>query len=200
MDMTSWDVIEQNDVSAGVVTFSQQAWGELEYKPADIVKVSVKRQDEVLLGIQPWVQHHRKPAVRQIRHRQRCPERPAAVAKVSACKLRTHLVFGTREGLLSLLGLVVAIGATIAQAIKSSLSHPSAVWIGTVVALQAGGIAAGVLPERMEPKSAIAHHELISRSNTNCFSKCRTALCPHLHTRGVDDSLAVGGPLNAAQL
>jgi hypothetical protein len=131
MGVTSWKIVERAEVQTGDVTISEQLWPTLKVKQTDKVKVSVKGgktqylsalKREAAEGADLFV----KPGTFKIAE----GTTPAVtVKKVSAFAAGAHLILKTRDGILSLAGLVLAIAGTIAQAINSSRANPSTVWI-----------------------------------------------------------------------
>lgn len=131
MGVTSWKVVEENDVPAGVVTISGERWPTLEVKPGVSVKVTVNGKTKYLSAFSRLASTTGNAIFVQSGTFGITPGTTPTVTveKVSKAGVRAHLVFKTGYGILSLIGLLLAIGGTVAQAINAVQTTPSIPWI-----------------------------------------------------------------------
>lgn len=127
--MSTWTINEQNGVDAGVVTISEEVWPELSIQPGDYVKVTVGRKTKYLSAFWREATQGHELFVKSgtFKIAAGVPP-PVSVEKVSARRVRAHLLFKTKQGWGSIVGLVLALTAIVAQTTNSLDIKPSTAW------------------------------------------------------------------------
>jgi formylmethanofuran dehydrogenase subunit D len=130
MGVTNWEIVEDPGTASGVVSISEELWPTLKVNGGDRVKVRVKRKTRYLSAVKRGSAQGNQLFVQPGTFKIAEGATPTVtVKKTSNAEVRVSLVFKTGSGLLSLLGLMLAIAGTVAQAVNSSHTTPSTGWI-----------------------------------------------------------------------
>lgn len=136
--MIDWRVVAVEDVPSGSVTIAADRWSSLGVKPGERVKVSVGGQTRYLSAYRREGAQGRELFVTPGAFA--CAEAGAGLQKVTPVSAFAGRIFRTPSGLLSLLGLVLAIVGTAIQAVNSLWDRPSVALVAVGSAIQIAGL------------------------------------------------------------
>lgn len=139
----AWSVVEDGAVAEGAVTIAPNVWSGVGVDVGDTVKVRANGRTRYLRASQregaTGTELHVRPGT--------FPGAGAGTGagtveleKVSKAKLRTGLIFKTGNGIRSLLGVVLAVAATVTQALDATIASPNVPLIAITAALQVVGL------------------------------------------------------------
>lgn len=136
--MTDWQVLAVEDVPSGTVSIAADQWPSLGVKSGERVKVSVGGRTRYLSAYRREGAEGRALFVTPGAFAG--AEAGAQLRKVTPVSAFGGRIFRTPSGLLSLLGLVLAIAGTVLQAVNSLHDRPSAALVAVGSAIQIAGL------------------------------------------------------------